>query len=108
MNPRLTRELQTVAAMIECYCSGVHGCGDPLCVQCRELLDYATTRLERCRFGGAKPVCANCPVHCYQARMRDEIKRVMRYAGPRMLWRHPILTLRHFLDSRRPVPAITR
>jgi hypothetical protein len=24
---------------------------------------------------------------------------VMRYAGPRMLWQHPILSLRHWLDG---------
>ena len=108
MDRRLSRERQTVAAMLDCYCRGVHGSSGPLCGPCRELLDYATTRLERCRFGGAKPVCAKCPVHCYQARMRDEIKRVMRYAGPRMLWRHPVLTIRHFLDSRRPAPPLTR
>jgi hypothetical protein len=28
----------------------------------------------------------------------------MRYAGPRMMFRHPILTLYHFLDGRREEP----
>jgi hypothetical protein len=28
----------------------------------------------------------------------------MRYAGPRMLFRHPIMTLRHMIDGRRKVP----
>jgi hypothetical protein len=37
--------------------------------------------------------------------MRDHIKLVMRYAGPRMLLRHPILTIRHLLDARRPAPT---
>jgi hypothetical protein len=31
---------------------------------------------------------------------------VRRLRGPRMLWRHPILTLRHLLDDRRPVPPL--
>ncbi|MGQ7034958.1 nitrous oxide-stimulated promoter family protein, partial [Escherichia coli] len=25
---------------------------------------------------------------------REEMKQIMRWAGPRMLWRHPILTVR--------------
>jgi hypothetical protein len=29
--------------------------------------------------------------------MRDKIRAVMRYAGPRMLSRHPILAFFHFL-----------
>jgi hypothetical protein len=31
--------------------------------------------------------------------MRARIQTVMRYAGPRMLWRHPVLALRHFVRS---------
>jgi len=30
---------------------------------------------------------------------------VMRYAGPRMLRRHPILAIMHILDGRDPAPA---
>ena len=66
-----------------------------------ELRDYAAERLERCRFGPDKPVCAKCPVHCYQRLRREQIRAVMRYAGPRMLWRHPILSLHHWLQGRR-------
>ncbi len=100
---RLRRELKTVAAMLVCYCRGVHGTRGPLCEGCQALLDYATLRLDRCQFGGGKPVCARCSVHCYQPRMRAEMQQVMRYSGPRMLMRHPILTVRHLLDARRPV-----
>jgi hypothetical protein len=31
--------------------------------------------------------------------MRQQIKDVMRYAGPRMLYHHPILAIRHIWDS---------
>jgi hypothetical protein len=31
--------------------------------------------------------------------MRQKIKEVMRYAGPRMLFKHPYLTLMHGIDS---------
>jgi hypothetical protein len=103
---RLARERQTVAAMISCYCQGHHHAGPALCRECWQLLDYAALRLERCRFGVEKPVCAKCPVHCYHPIRREQVKAVMRYAGPRMLWRHPILSLRHWLDGFRQAPGV--
>jgi hypothetical protein len=96
---RLAREWKTMSAMVQCYCRGQHASAGDLCGECRELLAYATLRLERCRFGIEKPICANCPVHCYLPARREQIKVVMRYAGPRMLWRHPLLSLRHRLDG---------
>ena len=103
-DPRRLRELRTVEAMLVCYCRGMHGSRGRLCDECQALLDYAGIRLDRCRFAAGKPVCAQCAVHCYQPHMRVRIKQVMRYAGPRMLLRHPVLTIRHFLDARRPPP----
>jgi hypothetical protein len=95
-----------MAAMIGCYCEGHHHANAALCPGCRQLLDYAALRLERCRFGAEKPVCAKCPVHCYQRVWREQTRAVMRYAGPRMLWQHPILSLRHWLDGFRKAPAV--
>ena len=96
---RLVREWQTVAAMISIYCRDHHASWPALCSECQKLLDYATVRLDRCRFGLEKPVCVKCPVHCYQPARREQVRAVMRYAGPRMLWQHPILSLRHWLDG---------
>ena len=103
---RLAREWRTMAAMIGCYCRDHHGVGKGLCPECQGLLDYAGVRLQRCRFGLEKPVCAKCPVHCYQRARREQVRAVMRYAGPRMVWRHPILSLRHWLDGFHKVPAL--
>jgi hypothetical protein len=33
---------------------------------------------------------------------------MMRYAGPRMMWRHPLLALSHVLDGKRPAPPKPR
>ena len=103
---RLQRERKTIEAMIVCYCHGVHGTRSGLCGECQDLLDYATQRLERCPFQESKPTCAQCPIHCYQPQRREQVKAMMRYAGPRMIWRHPVLALRHWLDAYRPVPPI--
>jgi hypothetical protein len=96
-NRRLAREWKTVAAMLDIYCREQHG--GPLCKQCQELKHYVHLRLERCRFGEEKPTCAKCPVHCYQRDHREQIKTVMRFAGPRMLWEHPWLSLCHLVDG---------
>lgn len=103
---RLNREWRTIVAMIRCYCRDHHEAAAGLCAECQGLMDYAGVRLERCRFGAEKPVCAKCPVHCYQRARREQVRVVMRYAGPRMLWEHPILSLRHWLDGVRKAPAV--
>lgn len=62
------------------------------------MLDYAHQRLERCKFGEDKPSCTRCPVHCYKPAMREQIRQVMRYSGPRMLLHDPIMAIRHLWD----------
>lgn len=96
-NRRLAREWKTVAAMVHIYCREQHG--TPLCGECQGLMRYINLRLDRCRFGADKPTCAKCPVHCYQRDRREQIKDVMRFAGPRILWEHPWLSLCHLLDG---------
>lgn len=96
-NKRLAREWRTIEAMVHIYCRDHHQGG--LCLECKGFLDYAAARLDRCRFGTEKPTCAKCPVHCYRGDQREYVKKVMRYAGPRMLWKHPILSFWHWLES---------
>jgi hypothetical protein len=103
-HPRMTRERRTVEAMIDIYCHGQHGTSDGLCGECRVLRDYARQRLQKCPFQEGKTTCAKCPVHCYKVAMRERIRAVMRYAGPRMVHRHPIMALQHVLDGRRKEP----
>jgi len=98
---RLGRERRTVTAMIRVYCRGRHGSRGELCPACEELREYAMVRLDRCPFGEQKPTCAKCPIHCYRPEMRERIRDVMRYSGPRMLVRHPVLAVCHLVDGRR-------
>ena len=105
--PRLLRELATIEAMTRIYCADHHGATVP-CAACRELIAYAAKRLAVCPFGAEKPVCAKCQVHCYGRAMRDQVREVMRYAGPRMMWRHPLLALAHVVDKRYVAPPKPR
>jgi hypothetical protein len=102
---RLDRERRTVRAMLQLYCRGHHETLDGLCAPCEELGQYADARLEHCPYGETKPTCATCPIHCYRPGRRQEMKEVMRYAGPRMLLRHPVLALRHRMDGMAAPPA---
>lgn len=99
-NGHLARERLTMEKMVGIYCADHHGDkGMPLCAACREFLDYAERRLDKCPYGEDKPTCSNCPVHCYKPAQREQARRIMRYAGPRMLWRHPWLAITHQLDG---------
>jgi hypothetical protein len=114
---RSRREERTISVMVALYCRDHHGAerraadargvgertgaSDALCAECAALLDYARRRLAACRYGAAKPTCAACPTHCYRPASRDHVRMVMRYSGPRMVTRHPVLAMAHLLDKRR-------
>ena len=96
----LARERLTMARMVGIYCSDHHdSSAGVLCADCRKFLDYADVRLKKCPYGEDKPTCANCPVHCYKPAQRAQAMEIMRYAGPRMLFRHPMLAIAHKLDG---------
>ncbi len=103
MPSRIKRECKTIEAMISHYCRN-HHLDDKQCLECAELLDYALERLEKCPFQERKTTCAKCLVHCYKPDMRQKVRTVMRYAGPRMIYRHPILAIFHMIDGRRKEP----
>jgi hypothetical protein len=86
--------------MIRLYCRDHHASRFTLCESCAALDTYAMSRLDRCIYAPDKPTCVNCPTHCYKPDMREQIRVVMRYAGPRMLTKHPILTILHLLDGK--------
>ena len=104
-HPRLTREDKTIEAMIRMHCREQHHDPDDLCPDCCELLAYARERLSHCPYQEGKAQCARCLIHCYKPMMRDKIRTVMRYAGPRMIHRHPILAFHHLIDGIRKEPS---
>ncbi|MBU0684847.1 MAG: nitrous oxide-stimulated promoter family protein [Thermoplasmatota archaeon] len=98
---RTARETKTVRAMIRIYCVKHHRSDRARCNECQQLLDYAEKRIDRCPLTDDKPTCANCPIHCYEESRREQIRSVMRYSGPRMIYHHPILSVRHLADGRK-------
>jgi len=93
-------EVKTARVMIDLYCRHHHGSKDQLCKECHELFDYVKKRLEKCPLKNNKPKCSKCTIHCYTPAMREKIKKVMRYSGPRMMYLHPILTAKHYFTNK--------
>ncbi len=103
---RRAREKRVISQMVALNCAGNHDaasrterahCGEPVCPACKAVDDYAVLRTARCRQMHAKTSCEKCPYHCYRPQEREQIRQVMRYAGPRMLTKHPVAAIRHLL-----------
>ncbi|MGN1060402.1 MAG: nitrous oxide-stimulated promoter family protein [Candidatus Coproplasma sp.] len=93
------KEKKLIPVMIKKYCHGKHGTkGKVVCAECEELLNYALFRLDKCPFKEDKKFCSFCKIHCYKPDMREKIKAVMKYSGPRMLFTHPFFTISHVVQ----------
>lgn len=95
------REKKMVSQMIQLYCKKQHHSKYGLCPECAALDAYARMRSEKCPFMETKTFCSNCKVHCYKPEMREKIREVMRFSGPRMLFHHPIAAIRHVVESKK-------
>ncbi|MDA8227257.1 MAG: nitrous oxide-stimulated promoter family protein [Desulfitobacterium hafniense] len=101
---RLERERNTIKKMIRIYCRDNHSTSGELCEECLALFDYASLRLDKCKFGKDKPVCGNCTIHCYKPDMRQKVREVMKYSGPKMIFEHPMDAVKHLVEKRRKMP----
>lgn len=95
MTSRIEQEKQNIELMIRIYCRHREG-NKQLCGECTDLLGYAHARLSHCSFGEQKSTCRLCSIHCYKPEMKERIRQVMRYAGPRMFVYHPFMALQHY------------
>jgi hypothetical protein len=97
---RIAREKKVISLMIDMYCKK-HNHSSKDCVYCDELRAFAYMRIDKCRFKADKPNCSDCKVHCFGKEKREQVREVMRYAGPRMMMHHPLIALRHMLRRRK-------
>jgi len=114
--PTLTRkerkDLKVLALFTAVYCRAHHDGGhrlepvEPelrglglerhrLCGDCRDFLRYAFTRRLRCPLD-PKPVCKHCQVHCYRPGHREQVRKIMRFAGRRLIMRGRLDLLWHY------------
>ena len=95
------REKIMVSQMIALYCRNKHGKSQGLCPDCAALDSYARERSDKCPFMETKTFCSNCKVHCCKPEMREKIRAVMRFSGPRMMFHHPVMAVRHVLETKK-------
>ena len=94
------QELKTVTEMIGIYCRDIHKTdGLTLCPECQELLDYVEKRVAACPRMDEKTFCSACKTHCFAPNRRDRIKIIMRYSGPKMMFRSPMMAIKHKLTE---------
>ncbi len=102
------REKEMVSQMIALYCKKRHHTAVGLCAECAELDDYARQRSNQCPFMETKTFCSNCKVHCYKPVMREKIREVMRFSGPRMIFHHPVAAIRHVIATKKEKKRLER
>jgi Nitrous oxide-stimulated promoter. len=95
---RIETEKAIISKMVSIYCKG-HKHDSTLCKDCEELVNYANQRLDNCKFGEGKSFCSKCSVHCYRPEMREHVKKVMKYSGPRIIFHNPVIALTHFFQK---------
>ena len=88
------KEIRMVNFMISIYCRHNHGTSE-LCPECRAVAEYAQQRTLNCPYMADKSYCSACKSHCYKPAMRQQIREIMRYSGPRMLFYKPFAALRY-------------
>ena len=98
LDAKRENEIKTVGQMISLYCRANHKSKE-LCPECSDLYEYAKKRINLCPFMETKTFCSNCKVHCYKPEYREKIREVMRYSGPRMLFVHPVMAVKHLIES---------
>ena len=119
-DPRVRADTRTVAGLTAIYCAdnhrdrerwpvttdaatlGVYGRKRlVLCAECADHLSYAEQRRAYCP-KDPKPFCSYCDTHCYRPEEAEWQRQMMRYAGPRSIFRgYAIPGIRHALEGRK-------
>lgn len=94
---RIEKEKNIVQLMIKLYCDKKHKHRNEICNECQKLLNYAHEKLKYCKHGEKKSSCKKCIVQCYRQEMKERIKEVMKFSGPRMILYRPFEFFRHII-----------
>ena len=89
------QEKDMLSKMISLYCRKKHRpVREVLCNDCSEIMGYSHERCDSCPHIAAKTSCKRCKTPCYRPDMREKIRTIMSWAGPRIILHHPIAVIR--------------
>lgn len=101
---RIKRDLRTLQAIGSIYCAAHHvdAPKNPhgMCAECAATIAFTHDRASNCP-NGHTGNCADCAIKCNRGEQQQRIKAIMKYAAPRMLFKHPLMTLEYALKKLR-------
>lgn len=97
MEIRRAKKHQIMKQMTALYCRGHKHQLDENgeCADCDLLLRYSLSRTQRCPYIEKTLFCSNCPTPCYRPDMKEKMRVMMKYSGPRLFFRRPITVIWH-------------
>jgi len=94
------KEKNNIRKTFGVYCHSHHNTSsDKLCPKCTALLAIAMTKMNRCPYGITKPICERCEIPCFGIKQTKEFREIMSSAQKRMFFKHPVMTIKHKLQS---------
>ena len=96
---KIDNEISVIITMIEIYYKNKKHKNLHTITEIEELKHYCKSRVANCPVILEKTFCSSCKIHCYDPNHRALIKKVMKYSGPRMLFYHPILLVKHLVSQ---------
>lgn len=100
---KVEKDKKTLEFMINIYCEKKHKLGLNKCSKCQELYEYAANRLDKCKFGENKTSCKKCTIHCFHSEKREQIKKVMRFSCPRIIFYRPHHYIRYIIKPKKQI-----
>ena len=95
---QLEKDRATVEAIGRIYCKRYHREASKdvsgLCESCRRAVDLTVDRAQACP-NNHEENCEDCAIKCQRGDDQKRIKEIMRYSAPRMLVRHPLMTIEY-------------
>lgn len=89
---------RTLEAMGHLYCRAHHAATNRdstgLCADCRNVVETTLQRTRACPHGHHHN-CEDCATKCHSEECAKQIRALMAYSAPRMLLKHPLMTLRY-------------